>query len=99
MGQAAVDSTGRATSMQGRPSGCGQVGSGTRCQLTSGRSSSHVTRPPVARSIAGQRSGGIDRVAVTHWCTAGALTPIALASVDRPPASRQAERIADMRKL
>jgi len=51
-------SAGAATSMQGRPCGCGHAGSGTRCQRTSGRNCSTVTRPSVARSMAGQRSGG-----------------------------------------
>lgn len=36
-------------------------------QSTSGRSSSHVTRPSVAFSIAGQRSAGTFRRFNAHW--------------------------------
>jgi len=53
--------------MHGRPPGCGQAGSGTRTQRTSGRSCSHVTRPVVARSMSGHRTSGIERLPLRHW--------------------------------
>lgn len=65
--------------MQGRPPECGQSGSKTRCQRTSGRSSSQGTKPSVARSMAGQRSGGVSRWPDTSWLTAPALMPSTLA--------------------
>ena len=79
---AALASTGAATSMQGRPSGCGQLWSGTRAQRTSGRSDSQVTRPAVACSMFGQRSGGT-RPFQPH--TDGVLMPSMRATAAGPP--------------
>jgi hypothetical protein len=81
---AALASIGAATSMQGRPSGCGQLWSGTRAQRTSGRSDSQVTRPAVACSMFGQRSGGT-RPFQPH--TEGVLMPSMRATAAGPPRS------------
>ena len=44
------------TSISGRPFGCGHTGSVTRCHAMSGRSTSQVSPPSVALSIAGHAS-------------------------------------------
>lgn len=64
-----------ATSMHGRPPGCGQFGSGMRSQRTSGRSSSAVTDPPVIRSMSGHLPFGTCLSPRSHSLTVGCLTP------------------------
>ena len=71
--------------MQGRPAGCGQVGSGTRTHVRSGRKASTGDFPPVASSIAGQRSAGMPRF--RHAKADGALTPVMRATATGPPRS------------
>lgn len=73
----------RAMSRTGRPAGCGHSGSGMRAQATSGRKASQTVAPCVARSMAGQRSGGIPRW--RYACAVGALTPAMRATADVPP--------------
>lgn len=74
---------GAATSISGRPSGCGHAGSATRCQRTSGRICSTVTDPSDPRSMAGQRSAGMPRR--FHSMTDGARQPTIRATAEGPP--------------